>query len=192
MGREAVLADLVKTVLPPERRNGRLGRRRAWLALTVAAAVGLLVSCSDAGPAPSARAPAAPATGPTPTDIGVCREFLSSVGSARAPVDAMRTEAVLSPFIALIELSPRQTAERGTSATDPAVADAMRAVMAAIDDLDAQAKARLPAGADPTVTTVRLDPNRLATALDSAERVCNAQIARMPTASPTATGQLSR
>ncbi len=113
---------------------------------------------------------------PPPTDPGrdsaYCREMASALGSARSPIDAMRAQEVLGPFIALIELTPRLVAEKGSAAIDQAVATAMREVVAAVDDLDAQATWALPPGANPTETTVKLDPTRLAAALDAAELAC--------------------
>lgn len=84
----------------------------------------------------------------------------------------MRTQTVLGPFIALIMLSTRRAATAGEQADDYEVVSAMREVIAAIDDLQAQAAAGVPPSADPTKTLVRLDPTRLVAALDEADRVC--------------------
>ncbi|MGQ0480878.1 MAG: hypothetical protein ACT4O0_07625 [Pseudonocardia sp.] len=144
-------------------------------ALLAVVAAGGLAGCGESQPPPPAGAPfdAAPPPPPDPgRDAGYCREMTSALGSARSPIDAMRAQPVLGPFIALIELTPRLAAEKGSAAADPGVAAAMREVVAAVDDLDAQAARALPPGANPTETTVQLDPNRLAAALDSVERAC--------------------
>ncbi len=111
----------------------------------------------------------------------VCKAYAASASDARTPISAMREQAVLGPFIAVIELAPRQVAQQGASAGDPAVAAAMAELAAAIDGLDAQAKAALPPGADATATPVRIDPTRLAAALDAADKAC---ASRTPTSVP--------
>lgn len=138
------------------------------------AGLALLAGCSAArpsaaGPAPTTGGGRTPAADPTP---GLCRSYAATSAGARTPLDAMRTEAVLLPFVDLIELATRQTAAAASSATDARVSAAMREVVAAIDDVDAQGRARLPADADPARATVRLDPGRLAAALDGADRAC--------------------
>jgi hypothetical protein len=139
----------------------------------------LLAGCSGGAGGSAPPRAAGPPTGEGPTaptladqNTQLCHGYAVASGSARTPLDAMRGEAVLLPFIDLIELSTEQAAQRASAAPDPAVAAAMREVVAAIDDLDAQGRARLPAGTDPSKTTVRLDPGRLAGALDGADRAC--------------------
>lgn len=132
--------------------------------------VGLVSSgCSS----PPAEDPAARAAANAP----FCQTYTHASRGARTPIDAMRTQAVLVPFVALIELSARDAAQRASGAPDPAVAGAMREVVASLDDLDAQGQARLPAGADLAQTPVKLDPTRLVAALDAADRTC-ADLAR--------------
>jgi len=153
---------------------------RYRMCAAVAAGLVLLAGCSRGGPdSGSPSAGELPRTAQSPTaplladqNAAPCRSFNSGLASARTPLDAMRSEAVLLPFVDLIELSTRQTAQTAASAPDPVVADAMREVVGAIDDLDAQGRAALPAGADPTKTTVRLNPDRLGSALDGAARAC--------------------
>ena len=48
----------------------------------------------------------------------------------------------------------------------------MREVVAAQEDLDTQGHQKLPAGADLNATTVMLNPDRLAAALDAADLAC--------------------
>jgi hypothetical protein len=84
----------------------------------------------------------------------------------------MRTEAVLVAAVDFIELGTNQIATRGSGARSPMIAAAMREVVAAQDDLDAQGRTKLPTGADLNTTTVMLNPDRLATALDAADLAC--------------------
>lgn len=135
------------------------------------AAALLLAACSPTGARAQGPPPAAPGSA-TDRSTSACGAFRAGLASARTPLDAMRSEAVLLPFVDLIELSTRQTAQAAASVPDPAVAAAMREVVGAIDDLDAQGRTALPPGADPARTTVRLRPERLANALDAADRAC--------------------
>jgi hypothetical protein len=151
--------------------------------VTTLAAVGLLlacwVGCVGCGGAKPATEPAPRLGEPERARTGeLCTGYASVARGARTPLDAMRAGPVLSPFVALIELAPRQVAEQGKAATDPAVAGALAELAGALDELDAQGRAALPPGADLTKTPVRLDPTRLAAALDGADRACAAYPAR--------------
>ncbi|WP_028932897.1 hypothetical protein [Pseudonocardia spinosispora] len=124
-----------------------------------------LAGCSSPPPGQDAAARAA-------ANAPFCQTYTHAARGARTPIDAMRAQPVLVPFVALIELSARDAAQRASAAPDPAVAGAMREVVASLDDLDAQGQAGLPAGADLAQTPVKLDPTRLASALDTADRTC--------------------
>lgn len=128
-------------------------------------------------PAPASSAPAAPNPGANP-DVALCRRYLTAVPSARTPLDAMRTQAVLYPFIDIIELGTHEIATQGGQLSNPMLAQAMLEVVAAQEDLDAQGTQNLPAGASPNETPVRLNPERLATALDAAEQACQPLVTR--------------
>ncbi|HEY4006087.1 MAG TPA: hypothetical protein VGM60_13015 [Pseudonocardia sp.] len=134
--------------------------------------VALLAGC--------ATAPAGPSPQDSARNTALCKDYASTSGSARTPLDAMRTQAVLSPFVALIEVGTRQIAAQGTAAPDPEVAGSMKRLVDALDDLDRQGQANLPPGANLTETPVRLDPSRLATALDDTDRACARYPARPP------------
>jgi hypothetical protein len=92
----------------------------------------------------------------------------------------MRTEAVLIPAVDFIELGTNQIATRGTGARTPTLAAAMREIVAAQEDLDAQGRSKLTAGADMNATTVMLNPGRLAAALDAADRACAPLLSARP------------
>jgi hypothetical protein len=144
-------------------------RSAGQLGVPVVAALIALAGCGSVGhPVPGAGPTAAQSEQATAS----CQEYSRNAASARSPIDAMRKEAVLPAFIDLIEMGPRQVADRAGTVVEPSVATAMRELVGSIDDLDAQSRSRLPAGGDPAATTVRLDPTRLAEALDGADRAC--------------------
>jgi hypothetical protein len=147
--------------------------------LTLAVLVGVMMAapgCS-AGPAPvpTPVPTPMPTTTPVPTSVSsamLCQGYQRASASARTPLDAMGKQAVLLPFIDLIELATRRAAVSASAAPDPAVAGAMRELVSAVDAVDAQGQAQLPPGADPGQVLVRLDPARLTGALDRADRAC--------------------
>jgi hypothetical protein len=104
--------------------------------------------------------------------VALCRTYLAASADARAPLPAMRTEAVLVPTVDFIELGTNQIATKGAGARSPVIAAAMREVLAAQEDLDTQGHQKLPAGADLNTTTVMLNPERLSAALDAADLAC--------------------
>lgn len=124
--------------------------------------------CST-GPAPVAGPEARP---DAVANVTLCQGYRHASASARTPLDAMGKQAVLLPFIDLIELATRQAAASASAAPDPSVAGAMRELVSAVDEVDAQGQAQLPPGADPGQVLVRLNPARLAGALDGADRAC--------------------
>ena len=156
-----------------------LALRHVAGALLAALMLGGAVTGCSAQPGPRAAPAHAAARSPTQLgaprgnrDAALCRGYAAAAASARAPLDAMRTEAVLLPFIDLIELGTHQVAEQANAGASPGVAEAMREVVAAQDELDAQGHKNLRVGADLTTTVVRLNPDRLATALDAADQSC--------------------
>jgi hypothetical protein len=84
----------------------------------------------------------------------------------------MRTQPVLVAFIDFIELGTHETAAQANDSNSPAVARAMREVIQAQEDVDAQGQRNAPPGADLAETPVRLDPTRLTAALDAADQAC--------------------
>jgi hypothetical protein len=156
-------------------------RSAGQLGLPVVVALAALAGCGSSG-APVALA------GPDAARVTAsCREYSRNAASARTPIDAMRKQAVLPAFIDLIEVGPRQVADRASTVGEPSVASAMRELVSSIDDLDAQSRSRLPPGGDPAAITVRLDPNRLAAALDGADRACAPYVGR--SVSPAGSGR---
>jgi hypothetical protein len=160
--------------------------RRRWsrvvAAGVLAVTAGSLIAGCAGSPGQQQGAPARPSpptlAGPGGTpgdpDVALCRGYLAASGDAHAPLSAMRTEAVLMPTVDFIELGANQMATRAAGARSPMIAAAMRQVVAAQEDLDAQGRTKLPAGTGLNATTVRLNPDRLATALDGADRACTA------------------
>lgn len=155
-------------------------------ASTMLLAAGLAAAIVSCGPTPRAGEPAAappPAPAPSSTvpaptpDQRICRAYAQAAPSARTPLDAMRTQAVLVPFINLIQLGTNQIAARAGDANSPAVAQAMRELVAAQEDIDRQGNDALR-GADIAETPVRLDPTRLTAALDAADQACLPHLTR--------------
>ena len=140
--------------------------------------VGLVGGCGESRPPATPSTPPSPvAAPPAPTsdpDLALCRAYNSAAASARTPLDAMRTEAVLVPFVDYIELGSHEIAARAGAARTPEVAGALRELAAAQEDLDAQGRANLPPGADLAKATVRVNPGRLAAALDATDKACAA------------------
>jgi len=167
---EVISVLIAEVATRPQRNRGlRMG--------LVAAAVGLLAGCAGQQatappPKPSPSGFAGPGGAAGDPDVALCRAYLGASGDARAPLSPMRTEAVLVPTVDFIELGANQMATRGARAHSPLVAAAMREVVAAQEDLDIQGRARLPAGADLNGTTVMLNPDRLAAALNAADLAC--------------------
>lgn len=120
-------------------------------------------SSSTAAPAPSSGAdsPAAQCAAVTGSEVG-----------ARQVVTTSATQAVLRPAVALVLLDLRDKALTASTSTAEPYAPAFTELVAAIDDVDAQAGAQLPPGADTTKTAVRVDGARLAAALDAVDAVC--------------------
>ena len=159
----------------------RRRRHRGLRAGLVAAAAGSLLAGCAGGPGQQPTAPparpspsgvAGPSGGAGDPDVALCRAYLGAAGDARAPLPAMRTEKVLVPTVDFIELGANQIATPGSGARSPVIAAAMRDVVAAQEDLDAQGHRQLPAGADLNSITVTLNPDRLAAALDAANLAC--------------------
>ena len=163
--------------------------RRVVCAAVVAVATGTVLAGCAGGPG---HQPTTPPARPAPSgvagpggaagdpDVALCRAYLGASGDARAPLPAMRTEKVLVPTVDFIELGANQIATRGITARSPVVAAAMRDVVTAQEDLDAQGHRQLPAGADLNSITVMLNPDRLAAALDAADRACTPPLTTGP------------
>lgn len=80
-------------------------------------------------------------------------------------------EPVLASAPAFVLVGARQSATDAVAAV-PSAAPVFGELVAAIDDLDAQATAQLPRGADGATTLVQLQPARLGAALDAVDALC--------------------
>jgi hypothetical protein len=171
--------------------TARCGR---WLA--GAAVVGVLAGCggaagsgssapSSAAPSsadPSSAAPSSPAAAPpaasspgpvspAPGSEPGCADYTTTVSTIRGIADALKRGPVLPAGVALFLLGPRTRAAAPDPA-DPALTAARAELVAAIDDLDAQGRALLPAGGNPARDAVQLDPARILAAAAEIERLC--------------------
>jgi hypothetical protein len=168
----------------------RCGGRLAGVVL-----VGLLAGCgsgaTDANPpAPSSAASAAPevsaAAPPTGSSPGAaatpgpgagepaCADYTTTVSTIRGIADALKRGPVLPAGVALFLVGPRMRAA-APDAGDQQLTAARAELVAAIDDLDAQGRALLPAGGNPARDPVQLDPARILVAAAEFERLCSSR-----------------
>ncbi|WP_127783283.1 hypothetical protein [Rhodococcus sp. X156] len=142
--------------------------------LPVVAGLVVLSACGSGGSETSQPAPAsaAPTTSPTaaPGLPQACARYRAASTIARQVVTSA-AEPVLASAPAFVLLGVRQGATDAAAAA-PTAAPVFGEVVAAVDDLDAQAVARLPSGADGSTTLVQLQPQRLGAALDAADALC--------------------
>jgi hypothetical protein len=101
----------------------------------------------------------------------VCERYAGASGTLQRVLAEMRTGPVLGPGVTFLLIVPRDIAAT-PGITDPELAAAMSELTAAIDELGAQADAKLPPGADPMRTPVPVDPTRAAAAAARADAVC--------------------
>lgn len=148
---------------------------RTCRALTALAVFGL-VGCGSSTPPPPPPTPApaaAPATPPAAgsPDQAACTGYSTTVDTVRGIAGALQKGPVLPAGVALFLLDARSRAVT-PGVTDPALATAQNELVAAIDDLDAQGRALLPAGGNPARDKVQLNPARILAAVDDIERIC--------------------
>ena len=89
----------------------------------------------------------------------------------RGIADALAHGPVAPAGVTLLLSVPRERAS-APEPTGPLLSKARAEMVAAIDDLDAQGRARLPAGGDALRDGVPLDPVRILAAAAELERVC--------------------
>ncbi|HWM58034.1 MAG TPA: hypothetical protein VNO83_09380 [Pseudonocardia sp.] len=162
-------------------------RRRIAATVLPGLLAGLLLGCAapepaaDTGPAPMPApvAGADAAAGPTDTagraaaGGGMCADHDNTVSTVRGVADALASGPVLPAGVALFLTTPRARATV-PGVADPALIAAGAELVAAIDDLDAQAVALLPPGGNMVRDPVQLDPTRIRAAAAELERLCAA------------------
>lgn len=150
--------------------TARSTARRGAVALALLGA--LLAGCSS-GTAATAAAPASASAAPVPADpdAAACRRHAAAAPEVRRVLGVVDAGPVLPAGVAFLLLAPRN-AYATPGARDASVAAAMTEMVAAIDDLDAQGRTRLPAGGNPAGDKVQLDAARITAALETADRVC--------------------
>ena len=159
----------------PERGRGR-SRTTAHLIIAT-----VLLAAGCAGPSPAAPAPApapvtsAPATSAPAVDgnAAACAGAPGTATTVRMIADTVNKGPVLPAAVALFLLDARQKAAAG-GVTDPALQAAQQQMVAAIDDLDAQGKAKLPPGGNPASDTVALDMTKSLAATEAVRKACAA------------------
>lgn len=149
------------------------------LAVLVSAAVSAAVSACSGGSAPATTQPAPTSAGPTsqptaqpkPTALqAVCTRYNSAHITARQVVTSA-ADPILASGPALFLINLRQTAADAVTSV-PESAAVFTELRDSIDDLNNQATAALPPGADGTKTLVTVKPARLGAALDAADKLC--------------------
>lgn len=122
--------------------------------------------------APAATAPegSSSTAGPSPALAQACASYASTHQTARQVVESA-AEPILAAGPAFFLINLRQTAVDAISAV-PAAAGVFTELRDAIDDINQQATAALPPGADGTKTQVRVQPARLGAALDAVDKLC--------------------
>ncbi len=150
-------------------------RRRLLAGLVVL----VLAGCS-APAAPAVTPSSAPSAG-TPTtsagktaDDAACAADVGTADTVRGIAAVAQKEPVLPAAVALLLLDARQKAA-APGITDPALVTAQAELVAAIDDLDAQGKAGMPAGGNAAQDKVQLDMSRILAAVAGVEKACAAR-----------------
>lgn len=144
------------------------------IALTAVPSTG----CGGPAEPPRPAGPPASAEPRSSADVAACARHAQTATLVRRELDTYGTTAVPPVRIALV-LSASWTFYHASGAQDPALAAAMSEVAAAIGDLDAQAKAEVPAGGS-LLEPVRLDPARAQAAVRTADRACTGRTGDPP------------
>lgn len=151
--------------------------RRPATVLATVTVLGVLAGCGSApappAPAPPEPAPSAAPAPATPEDV-VCQDYTDSQSVVRQVADAMTRMPVLPAGVAVLLLGSRQVATTG-GVTDPELRAAQAELVAAIDDLDTQARALLGPDGNAAQDAVELDAQRILAAVTEIERVCAAR-----------------
>ena len=148
-------------------------RPAGWSPLLGAVLVGLLAGCGAAAPAPAPGPTAAPAPAAAGAEAGApaCANAPVTISTVRGIADALERGPVLPAGVELFLTGPREAAV-APDPSGPELAAARAELVAAIDDLDAQAVALLPPGGNVTRDPVQLDPTRIRAAAAELERLC--------------------
>ncbi len=101
----------------------------------------------------------------------MCADASVTVSTVRGIADALERGPVLPAGVELFLTGPRADAV-APNATGPELTAARTELVAAIDDLDAQARALLPPGGNATRDPVQLDPARILAAAAEIEQLC--------------------
>lgn len=164
------------------RRRSRTALQPAPIVATVPTAVlatvlaTVLAGCggapSEASAPPPATTAAPPTTAAAPVrDEAFCAEF-ASIRNAVGQIDtAAGRGPVLPAAVALLLLAPRSAAS-APGISDPELGAALDELVAAIDEVDAQGRERLPEGGNAATDAVPLDTARLVAAVESVEQAC--------------------
>jgi hypothetical protein len=155
-----------------------------WSPLVGAALVGLLAGCGAAAPTAVPAAAPGPTAAPTPAGAAgaeagapACANAPVTISTVRGIADALERGPVLPAGVELFLTGPREAAV-APDPSGPELAAARAELVAAIDDLDAQARALLPPGGNVTRDPVQLNPARILAAAAEIERLCGSSPGR--------------
>ena len=155
-------------------------RRAWWSPLLAAVLFGLVTGCGAAAPtAAPAPGPTAPAPAAAGAEAGApaCANAPVTISTVRGIADALERGPVLPAGVELFLTGPREAAV-APDPSGPELAAARAELVAAIDDLDAQARALLPPGGNVTRDPVQLNPARILAAAAEIERLCGSSPGR--------------
>jgi len=147
---------------------------RAAIVTGVLAAT-LLVGCSSPAPPPTAPPPTAPpptAAAPalSAADVAACKRHAERVVLLRREATSYSSMPVPPVRVALV-LANTLEFYQAPGAQDPVLTAALAEVAAAIKDLDAQGKAKVPPGGS-LLDPVQLDVSRVQAAAAAVDRAC--------------------
>jgi hypothetical protein len=150
-----------------------------WSPLLGAVLAGLLAGCGAAAPvpAPGPTAATAPAAAGAEAGAPACANAPVTISTVRGIADALERGPVLPAGVELFLTGPREAAV-APDPSGPELAAARAELVAAIDDLDAQARALLPPGGNVTRDPVQLNPARILAAAAEIERLCGSSPGR--------------
>jgi len=142
---------------------------RAAIVTGVLAAT-LLVGCSSPAPPPAAPPPTAAAPALSAADVAACKRHAERVVLLRRETASYSSMPVPPVRVALV-LANTLEFYQAPGAQDPVLTAALAEVAAAIKDLDAQGKAKVPPGGS-LLDPVQLDVSRVQAAAAAVDRAC--------------------
>ena len=144
---------------------------RVTTAVALGAVLAAVLSGCGGGGASTTTTPTTSSSAAPPSALAAaCTRYEGSRTTARQ-VAASAASPILAAGPALFLVNLRQVAG-DAAASVPESATTFTELRDAIDDVNSQATAAVPAGAEPSKTLVRVNPARLSAALDATDKLC--------------------